>query len=380
MAGFLLVAALTGSVLAWLEPLDRAFNAAAHRVTARAAASTLDPLVLREHVLRQYPGAQVATVRLDVKPDRGHPFYVEHAGPGDDEVFIDPATGAVLATRQWGDIGQGLKNLMPFIYRLHYALALDTVGRYLLGVAALAWTLDCFVGALLTLPPRQRHAAHRRPWLARWLPAWMVRWRAGGHRLNVDLHRAGGLWPWAMLFVLAWSSVAFNLVEVYQPATRILLGTQFDPRDLPRGIARPDPPQLDFQRARERGRALIAEQAALHGFTVHAEDWMAYDGARRLYRYDVRSSLDVNDHKGATRVHFDADTGALRGAWFPTGHAPGDTFTTWITALHMGALLGWPMKVVVCIMGLAVAMLSVTGVLVWARKRAARGVAGIRSG
>lgn len=100
MAGFLLVAALTGSLLAYLEELDVLISPQLRLATAPTPqAQPLDPFVLREAVLAHAPGA------------RAH----------------------------------------------------------------------C--------------------------------WEAGGYKLNFDLHRAGGLWLWAMLFILAWSSVAFNLSE-----------------------------------------------------------------------------------------------------------------------------------------------------------------------
>jgi hypothetical protein len=38
----------------------------------------------------------------------------------------------------------------------------------------------------------------------------------------------------------------------------------------------------------------------------------------------------------------------------------------------MAALWGWPMKLFVCLMGLLVGWLSVTGVVIWTRKRAGR--------
>ncbi|MFQ5415166.1 MAG: PepSY domain-containing protein, partial [Phycisphaerae bacterium] len=63
--------------------------------------------------------------------------------------------------RLWGDLSQGLANLMPFVYRLHHSLALGTVGTWIFGVVALLWTLDCFVGAWLTFPPPRRRDATR---------------------------------------------------------------------------------------------------------------------------------------------------------------------------------------------------------------------------
>lgn len=43
--------------------------------------------------------------------------------------------------------------------------------------------------------------------------------------------------------------------------------------------------------------------------------------------------------------------------------------------LHSGRILGLPGRILISFMGLVVAMLSVTGVLIWWRKRASRKVA-----
>jgi uncharacterized iron-regulated membrane protein len=46
--------------------------------------------------------------------------------------------------------------------------------------------------------------------------------------------------------------------------------------------------------------------------------------------------------------------------------------TYWFAQLHTAAVLGVPMKLFVCAMGLVIATLAVTGVYIWWRKRAAR--------
>ena len=58
---------------------------------------------------------------------------------------------------------------------------------------------------------------------------------------------------------------------------------------------------------------------------------------------------------------------------FETG---GDTIGSWLFALHMAAIWGLPFKVFVGMAGLVVAMLSVTGMVIWARKRSARAKSG----
>lgn len=386
-AAFLVVAGLTGALLAWFEELDTAINPGLMLAAPPALeAGPLDPLTLAEAVRRQLPaGTRLPWIPLHAEAGRAVRIsVVADAGVSlpFDEVFADPYTGRLLGERLWGDITQGTKNLMTFIYRLHYALALGQAGATLMGLVALAWTLDCFAGFYLTLPARRSHGtagmgavACARTWLRRWRAAWQLRLGAGAYKLNFDLHRAGGLWTWALLFVLAWSSVAFNLSQVYAPVTRYLLGTQGTGER--NHAAVPDRPRVDPvlapRDALARARMLATEQGAARGFSVQREDWLGYEPARGRYVYIVTTDRDIRERYGGnTRLFFDGDSGAFQGLYLPTGEAAGDTFTTWITALHMAALWGWPLKLAVCVMGLVTVLLSGTGVVVWWKKRTAR--------
>ncbi|MFT7774207.1 PepSY-associated TM helix domain-containing protein [Roseateles sp.] len=377
IAGFLLLAGLTGSLLAWYDELEVAISPQLFRVSLPGeGVPMLDPVLLREQFLARHPGAVMPYLPLHAVPGQSLQFFVEaQTDTADDQFFVDPYTGGVLGSRKWGDVSQGFSNLMPFIYRLHQQLALGVVGTYAFGVIALMWTLDCFIGAYLTFPARARQGVARagKSWWTRWRPSWRVRWTGGAYKLNFDLHRAGGLWVWAMLFVLAWSSVAFNLTEVYNPVMRAMFAHQPDEKSASRLASPRQAPALDWPQARERGRELMAEQAQRLGFVVHHEDSLLYLATHGLYRYDVHSSLDLRERGGYTQVYFDGDTGALRATWLPTGGAAGDTVRTWLTSLHMALVWGLPMKLFMSAMGLAVAMLVVTGVVIWWRKRRARG-------
>jgi uncharacterized iron-regulated membrane protein len=372
LAGFLLLAGVTGSLLAWNEELDAALNPALFRAAPPApGALPLDAAALREIVAAHHPAARVDFVPFARTGHGATYFLVDPDAPGaDDQVFVDPWTGTILGSRRWGDIGQGTRNLMPFIYRLHYSLALDTVGATLLGIVALLWTIDCLAGAWLTLPPLRRGA--NKAWLMRWWPAWKVRRGGGAYKLNVDLHRAGGLWPWAMLFVLAWSSVAFNLGTVYHPVMRTLFDHQPGAELLPRrGLPQPVP-GMSWQAAQDTGRRLMAQACLARGERVLEETMMRYDPRTATFRYVARTTADVRDRYGTTAVVFDAATGRPYAWWWPTGVASGDTIRTWITSLHMAATWGMPFKLFMTVLGVAVAMLSVTGVVIWRRKRQGR--------
>lgn len=69
---------------------------------------------------------------------------------------------------------------------------------------------------------------------------------------------------------------------------------------------------------------------------------------------------------------FDADTGARRDFSSRLDDKAGDTVTRWMYDLHMAAIWGRPYDIFVTLIGLAVVMLSGTGVFIWAKKRAAR--------
>src|SRR5688572_22146096 len=78
MAGFLLLAGVTGSMLVWNDELDAAINPGLFKVAAPAgAARPMDPLVLRERVLALYPQAQMLYVPLQYAAGSSARFRIE---------------------------------------------------------------------------------------------------------------------------------------------------------------------------------------------------------------------------------------------------------------------------------------------------------------
>jgi uncharacterized iron-regulated membrane protein len=219
LAVLLLPVALTGSALVWKEELDAALNPALFR--APPGAST--PLAERElarRIERDHPPARISFVDLPTAPGRSARAQVRD-WPGSapprhviNELFVDPATGAVLGARSTTTPGLNRSEFVPWVRRLHYTFHMKRAGMLLVGGLAIAWLLDCFVGAALTLPRR----------LGRWRE-WPLAWRVRGTRLNFDLHRAAGLWLWPVLVTLAASGIYLNLAhEVFVPVAEKLLG------------------------------------------------------------------------------------------------------------------------------------------------------------
>ncbi|WP_246206955.1 PepSY-associated TM helix domain-containing protein [Methylocystis heyeri] len=373
MAAFLIVVGLTGSVLAffgelnhWLSPELFPEPRPGVRLDAGTLARSAEELVPQARTSSVYLGfAGTAMVRMEPRPGAAQKLDFQ-------QLMLDPIDGHELGRREAGGLPTGLATIIPFVYQLHMNLLMGPTGAWILGIVALVWTLDCFNGFYLTLPVPSRAA--RNGYFARWRPAWMVKWPASSYRLNFDLHRAGGLWLWAMLLVFAWSSVSFHLNGVYAAATRLFLAYE---EPLMKHEAEPAPAQknrkpLGWEEAQAIGVRLMDEQARNHDFKIDRPNALSYMRARGLYGYSVHSSRDVGEKYGSTTVYFDAYSGEFHALGLPSGEHAGNTLTSWLVALHMANLFGLPYKIFVCALGFAITMLSGTGVYIWLRKRRAR--------
>lgn len=378
MSVFLIIAGLTGSLLVFYHELDAALNPQLfHAEPPAPNAVRLDPFQLRQRLEQQVPEVRVHYVPLEEKSGEAVAFYVVAAsGQGEaaqlenDEYFVHPYSGEILGKRKWGDLSQGTKNLMPFVYRLHYSLALGTVGSYLMGIIALLWTIDCFVGAYLTFPVSSQ--ATQTGWFSRWAPSWLVR---GGSLFKwmFTWHRASGLWIWVMLFVFAWSAVGLNLREVYHPVMKATVGMKERVyKTLPELDSARVEPKLDWYHAYRIGQELMQTQASQQGVKLLEERRLGYYPSKGVFRYQVRSSLDVSQLYPNTAVWFDGNSGAFVAFEPPTGQKLGNTLTTWLYTLHFAAVWGLPFRLFVCLCGILIAVLSLSGVYIWWKKRRAR--------
>ena len=289
-------------------------------------------------------------------------------------MIVDPYSGEELGRRQFGAISQGMINFMPFIYKLHYNLALDSAGMRVLGICALIWTIDCFAGFYLTWPQQRKtrisaidtsREAVNRNWWQRWQPTWKVRLNSSGYKLDFDLHRASGLWFWLVLFIFAWSSVYMNLGDtVYAWTTRAMFDYKVPSTELPKLSEPVQEPNLNWRQAQAIGEQLMKEQAILHDFTILQVVALRLDRECGIYSYIVRSSRDIQDKQGVPRIFFDANSGELKLLLLPSGQYAGNTVTNWLYALHMANVFVLPYRIFVCIAGFVIALLSVTGVMI----------------
>ena len=375
MAGFLAIAGLTGSVIAFVEEIDAWLNPELYRV-----ASTGTPLpmaALAELVEQGDPEIRVMRIEppLGIRESALLTVEPKRRGGSDeapqlayDQVFADPITGAVMGTRLWGAVKLDRAHLLPFLYKLHYDLHIPGPwGLWLMGAIACAWCVDCFIGLYLALPRGWR-------FLHKWGRAWRIKPGAGIFRTSFDLHRAGGLWLWFLLLVLAVSSVSLNLrQEVFTPIVSIfspVTPSVFDlrvPDDRERELG------LSFDEIAVRAR----QEAQRLGWTMDLGS-VAYVASHDVFgvRFDAES-LWTGDSRF---LYLDGRDGRLLGRYVLGDGTAGDIFTVAQFPLHSGRIAGFAGRIAICVAGIAVTALSLTGVIIWwlkrSRKHAPRVAAG----
>lgn len=408
MAAFLILLSLTGALLSFAGEVDEWLNPDLYAVPADGR-PRLDPLALRALAESREPRATVDFLPLDLSPTSTFraglaPRTDPSTGKAWDlpfvEVILDPRDGALIAERTGGHFSLDRRDFISLCWRLHFTLGVTdgTVSRWLLGLVALAWTIDCLAAFVLTLPSR-RHGQPEEPalrgrlrtFLRRWRPAWLVKLDAGFHRVNFDLHRAVSLWTWAVLFIFAWSGVGFLLrAEVYDPVMRTVFRVPSAPAadDLPVLDPPLATPGLDWAGALEAGRRLSGEAAARLGAAPGPEFYLMLDREHGVY------SFAAEWVKGAVRqdgvVTFDAGDGRLRrveplameAAEAPADTAPlGERISELLFEIHVGSIGGLPWRIGTSVVGLLVLLVTVSGVIIWWKKRSGRRrAAALRSG
>ena len=384
IAGFLIIAGLTGALISWDHELDEWLNP--HLFEAQSQGEPLPMLELVRRVEEADPRVRASFFPLaaepghnaeiwvdaQVNPDTGRRYELDY-----DHVFVDPVSGDIVGQRLWGKISLHPEHLMSFLYKLHFTLHLpdwkgiDRWGIWLMGIAALVWLFDTFIAMVITLP-RKRRTASSKNWLQRWKPAWKIRRGVGAYKLNFDLHRAVGLWVFGLLLILAFTSFSLNLYrEVFYPIMSTVSETTPGPFETRTPTALHDPvePGIAWQPLLQQAR----DEADQRDWDEPIGDIFYSDN---FAVFGVRFYYPGEDHdSGGMKVkslYYDGNNGELIGDEVPWTGTAADVFNQLQFPLHSGRIAGLPGRILVSFMGIAVAMLSFTGIVIWWKKRKAR--------
>lgn len=371
---FLFMSGLTGAIIAWNQELDAALNPEFYYADSHAPA--LSALELANRVEAADPRLQVTYLPLGIVPGqtlqmrveaRENPSTHQPYDLGFDQIAVDPATGIIQARRQWGALSLRRINLMPFLYQFHYTLYLPTVGSgiatgvWLLGIVGIVWLFDSVIALVLAFPS-----------LKTWRKSFAFRLRRGGYTLAFDLHRSGGVWVWGLLGVIAVTSISMNLEQpVMRPVVSLFSTLAPEPGGDPRLLTKPAPnaPMLTRERLVEIAEAagkdakLGRPPGAIFAIPALNLDAVGYFEPGDLY---------ADGRLGNAWLYWNATTGKEVGNSVPGRGTAGDIFLQAQFPLHSGRILGLPGRILISFMGVMVALLSATGLIIWIKKLKAR--------
>lgn len=376
-ASFLIVAGLTGAIIAWDHELDSLLNPELFRVAG--ADSRVPATELANHLEAADPRLQVTFLPLEAEPARSLSIFVApRIDPatgqlyqlGFSEVMVDPHSGKLLGQRDWGVVSLARANLIPFLYKLHYSLHLPELGGFssgllFMGIVAVAWFLDAFVALYIAFPSRNV-----------WRKSLAFRLRQGPLKAMFDLHRSGGVWLWPVLLVFAFTAVSMNLADqVVKPVV---------------GLFSPLTPSPFHEPVGSRALELrITREQAIARARVYADELAIEEPVGSVLTAAAQGFYGVGFHApgmhhgdgglGTKWLYIDGQTGALKAKSLPGVGSAGDVFMQAQFPLHSGRLFGITGRVLVSLLGLLIAGLSVTGVWLWAKKRVAWGRARTRA-
>ncbi len=360
IALFLIIVGITGSILVWHEELDSWLNP--HWFIVDTAGQPRSAQQLIGAFKAQRPQADISFINMPMSADSSVHVSVINYFASDgltalDQVFLDPVSGDILGARNTRNPGLNRGEIIRWIYVLHYKLTLGNGVMIFMGWVSMVWLFNCFIGFYLTLPL----GAFR--W-SKWKKAWKIR----PTRFNYDWHRATGLWLWPLMAMLAFTGVYFNIsAQVVMPVLKAVTEVTRQPFEEPPLKEPLFNPVLDWDAAIGLGADEMRSRDI--AYKLQYVGYYPYNGYY-LVGFDT-------EHKKAegvvgTQVYVDGRDRSIISTRIVGEGKPGDTFLEWQFPLHSGKAFGLVNRIIIFLTGLAVAASSVTGVLIWWRKRRAR--------
>lgn len=345
----LIPVSVTGAALVWHDALDRVLYAERYAVSGAEASQ---PAQVYADAARAAFGGQAVLTQVRLPQEAGDPVVAVGrlngpSGPGGRprtiNAWIDPPTGKVLAT---GEIAKTLTNVM---HRLHGSLLIPGVGRKIVGWLGWAMFVSCATGLWLWWP---RHGGFVKG----------LRWRRGASQL-FNLHHMVGFWICLPLAVLSLTGVYISFPQT----SRALFGVAQPQPQGGGGPGRGQPAPLS------RTTTSLADAVAAAQASKPGAELVSVAIPTRGKDPSWRVQLKAPGARDAQTVQVADATGQVKAGRGGGGGSGGpDPLSRWMRRVHDGADMGIAWQAIIFLGGIAPAVLSITGLIMWLRRRARR--------
>ena len=342
---YLIVIGMTGSILVFREELESMAGMNPWHAI-QAAPPYVDPVTVLGNVRAAFPDSRIVSLSAPAKTNPIYTVLLQGRGRnfGTSRVAVHPGTGHVL--------GRLPRRLPPHwewiatVRNLHETLLIGVTGRQINGVLGALLLLANLTGMVVWWPG-----------IKTWTRALMVDFARNWRRLNFDLHRAIGFWTFAIVSFWAVSGVYFG----WSRQTIALVQ-----RVSPIVSAQPPAVRVDPQR--------VVAAPDLHSILAQAARLDAGAGLRSIaFPSGRRAPLEISMQRQGTvgaefadTLYFDPYDGTYLSMWrLGVNQTVGDWMIWLQIPLHFGTYWGLGVKILWAVLGLAIPVLGVTGVLMY---------------
>lgn len=335
---YLIVIALTGALLVFEDELTSTTLPAGLHGYDPANAAPVTDVVARFR--SSYPGATISYITLPSEDVPAFQIQAVDAQKHEFNLAADSVTAALqLQPRNWLNI----------VHDLHiYLLLGKAYGVQVNGVGAAILLLLSISGLVLWWPG-----------VKVWTRGFTVSFQHSWRRINYDAHSAIGIWTLAIVSWWAFSGVYFAwyrqvgfVVNMVSPLRNMIPPTLPKLAPLPPGSAHATLAQvLDAAQKASSTRHLVGlTNATLADSTLLIAMGLGKPG----------------DFSHSDLVTIDAASGRLLTVWhYGQNQSLGDWILWAMHPLHFGTLWGLPVKILWALFGVSLAVLSVTGLLMY---------------
>jgi uncharacterized iron-regulated membrane protein len=364
---FVFQVGFTGSLLAFNEELDHFFLGDWAKATP--SGQMQDRATLYAAAEAAYPGITITSGGEDMAshPAESVILYAESttdAPPPVTEVFVDPYTAEVLGGRYWGAIVFDAAHFMPMMYRMHYALLVqewDGWGFWFMGIVAVIWAID-HIGVLFISFPKKG-------------PLWKafaIKWTGSAYRVNVDIHRAGGLVFWVILLMLAitglsWNGTFFGTNIIYAPLEAVSPALPYPLDTLPELATPLETPTITSETA----LATLKTELAAAGYDAAGVQYWGtyYDALKGAHGAYAQLGTFGTQY---FEIAVDGTTGQVLATLDPKDYSAGNVIANWMFPLHSGQAFGLFGRILICLAGIFTCTVCITGLVIYLKKLNAR--------
>jgi uncharacterized iron-regulated membrane protein len=356
LALYSIVIGITGSALVFEEEIARATQPGLYHIAPGPQQVTLDEAIRRIQAAR--PGWTVFALEDFAEPERATTALLRSAGakptPNFRTVSFNPHTGQVLSDHL------RYAGVMGWLGNLHVYLLSGSTGLLVSGWMGVGLLLLCLSGLILWWPG-----------VRRWAAALVINSKAGWRRLNWDLHTVIGFWTSVALIVIIFTGVDFAFPGPVGRIVEIATGSSFSSRA-------GSPEAMKKLPITGAASVITVDQAIAAAYRVLPKD--APPGyfqlpSRAGSPYTVIGYYTgVAPYSRLVRISLDPYTGEALSFSDTRQQTRGQRIQQYFVAIHFGSfagngVFGTLVKVVWVLLGIVLALLAVTGlVMYWNRK------------